>query len=68
MAAHSSVGEHFEEARGVNDDYEEACIWNYRAVLLGEEDCVGGLRWLVNVARRVVPRVRVYRELGCYLC
>jgi len=33
----------------------------------GEEDGVGGLQRLVEVARRVVPRVRVYRELGCYL-
>ena len=65
--AHYSVGEHFEEARGVNEDYEEACLWYYRAAVLGEEDGVGGLQRLVEVARRVVPRVRVYRELGCYL-
>jgi hypothetical protein len=51
----------------VNEDYEEACLWYYRAAVLGEEDGVGGLRRLVDVARRVVPRVRVYRELGCYL-
>jgi hypothetical protein len=51
------VGEHFEEARGVNMDHEEACLWYYRAAVLGEEDGVGGLRRLVDVARRVVPRV-----------
>ena len=47
--------------------HEEACLWYYRAAVLGEEDGVGGLQRLVEVARRVVPRVRVYRELGCYL-
>ncbi|KAL3795571.1 hypothetical protein ACHAW5_008766 [Stephanodiscus triporus] len=56
-AAHYSVGEHFEEARGVNMDHEEACLWYYRAAVLGEEDGVGGLRRLADVARRVVPRV-----------
>jgi hypothetical protein len=56
-AAHYSVGEHFEEARGVMMDHEEACLWYYRAAVLGEEDGVGGLRRLEDVARRVVPRV-----------
>jgi hypothetical protein len=56
-AAHYSVGEHFEEARGVMMDHEEACLWYYRAAVLGEEDGIGGLRRLADVARRVVPRV-----------
>mmetsp|Transcript_30797 Transcript_30797/g.52590 ORF Transcript_30797/g.52590 Transcript_30797/m.52590 type:complete len:369 (+) Transcript_30797:85-1191(+) len=56
-AAHYSVGEHFEEARGVRMDHEEACLWYYRAAVLGEEDGVGGLRRLEDVARRVVPEV-----------
>ena len=55
-ASHYSVGEHFEEARGVNMDHEEACLWYYRAAVLGEEDGVGGLRRLADVARRVVPQ------------
>lgn len=54
-ASHYSVGEHFEEARGVRMDHEEACLWYYRAARLGEEDGVGGLRRLEDVARRVVP-------------
>ncbi|KAL7549774.1 hypothetical protein ACHAWF_013036 [Thalassiosira exigua] len=54
-ASHYSVGEHFEEARGVRMDHEEACLWYYRAVVLGDEDGVGGLRRLEDVARRVVP-------------
>ena len=55
-ASHYSVGEHFEEARGVNMDHEEACLWYYRAAVLGEEDGVGGLRRLADVARRVLPQ------------
>lgn len=56
-ASHYSVGEHFEEARGVRMDHEEACLWYYRAARLGEQDGVGGLRRLQDVARRerVVP-------------
>mmetsp|Transcript_23984 Transcript_23984/g.42950 ORF Transcript_23984/g.42950 Transcript_23984/m.42950 type:complete len:397 (+) Transcript_23984:68-1258(+) len=54
-ASHYSVGEHFEEARGVRMDHEEACLWYYRAAVLGEEDGMGGLRRLEDVARRVVP-------------
>ena len=61
-ASHYSVGEHFEEARGVNMDHEEACLWYYRAAVLGEEDGVGGLRRLADVARRVVPQA----EEGLY--
>lgn len=54
-ASHYSVGEHYEEARGVRMDHEEACLWYYRAAVLGEEDGLGGLRRLEDVARRVVP-------------
>ena len=61
-ASHYSVGEHFEEARGVDMDHEEACLWYYRAAVLGEEDGVGGLRRLADVARRVVPQA----EEGLY--
>mmetsp|Transcript_20637 Transcript_20637/g.44826 ORF Transcript_20637/g.44826 Transcript_20637/m.44826 type:complete len:374 (-) Transcript_20637:138-1259(-) len=56
-ASHYSVGEHFEEARGVRMDFEEACLWYYRAAVMGEEDGVGGLRRLEDVARRVVRGV-----------
>ena len=48
---------HYEEARGVWMDHEEACLWYYHAAVLGEEDGVGGLRRLEDVARRDVPRV-----------
>ena len=34
------------------------------SAVLVEEDGVGGLQRLVEVARRVVSRVRVYQELG----
>jgi len=56
-ASHYSVGEHFEEARGVRMDFEEACLWYYRAAVMGEEDGVGGLRRLEDVARRTVRGV-----------
>ena len=56
-ASHYSVGEHFEEARGVRMDHEEACLWYYRAALLGEEDGIGGLRRLEDVARSLPRRI-----------
>mmetsp|Transcript_27793 Transcript_27793/g.45142 ORF Transcript_27793/g.45142 Transcript_27793/m.45142 type:complete len:375 (-) Transcript_27793:76-1200(-) len=65
-ASHYSVGEHFEEARGVRMDQEEACLWYYRAARLGEEDGVGGLRRLQDVARRgrVVPEADLEEVLN----
>lgn len=53
--AHFSVGEAYEEARGVPLDEEEACLWYYRAAVLGEEDGKRALRRLRDVAVRVVP-------------
>ena len=46
-------------------DVEAAAINGHvTSAVLGEEDGVGGLQRLVEVARRVVSRVRVYQELG----
>jgi len=52
----------------IDIDVEAAAINGHvTSAVFGEEDGVGGLQQLVEVAHRVVPRVRVYRELGCYL-
>jgi TPR repeat protein len=52
-----SVGEMFEEARGVPQSDEEACLWYYRAALVGDEDSKVALRRLYDIARIVVPGV-----------
>jgi TPR repeat protein len=51
------VGEIFEEARGVPQSDEEACIWYYRAAIEGDEDSRQALRRLEGIARIVVPGV-----------
>jgi hypothetical protein len=52
-----SVAEAFEEARGVPQSDEEACLWYYRAALVGDEDAKKALRRLYDIARIVVPGV-----------
>jgi len=54
-AAYHSVGEHYEQARGVPLDHEEACLWYWRSACCGEEEGVDGLKRLEDVARRVIP-------------
>ena len=52
-----SVGEAFEEARGVPQSDEEACLWYYKAALDGCTDSKFALRRLEAIARIVVPGV-----------
>jgi TPR repeat protein len=59
-----AVGEAFEEARGVPQSDEEACLWYYKAAVEGDEDSRKALRRLESIARIVVPGVRALLLLG----
>jgi TPR repeat protein len=51
-----SVGEAFEEARGVPQSDVEACLWYYKAAVKGNKDSKKALRHLRAIARIELPR------------